>query len=152
MCSAARWPIWPGCSWIGCWREAACKLAFLEASWGKFRKWAPRAGSGKWLGFKAPPAPAASSGPLSGPWGGWAESGGSPSTLGPWLSRQLRERELERQKARTLQFWWKPLFGISEELEAAPQTLTGEPAGAKAAKALHEEKEVSGLYPPGLQR
>ncbi|XP_058999285.1 tetratricopeptide repeat protein 16 isoform X3 [Mustela lutreola] len=54
---------------------------------------------------------------------------------------QLRERELERQKARTLQFWWKPLFGISEELEAAPQTLTGAPAGAKAAKALHEEKE-----------
>ncbi|XP_032164721.1 tetratricopeptide repeat protein 16 isoform X3 [Mustela erminea] len=54
---------------------------------------------------------------------------------------QLRERELERQKARTLQFWWKPLFGISEELEAAPQTLTGAPPGAKAAKALHEEKE-----------
>ncbi|XP_022356066.1 tetratricopeptide repeat protein 16 [Enhydra lutris kenyoni] len=54
---------------------------------------------------------------------------------------QLRERELERQKARALQFWWKPLFGISEELEAAPQTLTGEPAGAKAAEALHEEEE-----------
>ncbi|XP_045879289.1 tetratricopeptide repeat protein 16 [Meles meles] len=54
---------------------------------------------------------------------------------------QLRERELERQKARALQFWWKPFFGIAEELEAAPQTLTGEPAGAKAAEALHEEEE-----------
>ncbi|VCX20136.1 unnamed protein product [Gulo gulo] len=54
---------------------------------------------------------------------------------------QLRERELERQKARALQFWWKPLFGISEELEASPQTLTGEPASAKAAEALHEEEE-----------
>ncbi|XP_032722283.1 tetratricopeptide repeat protein 16 [Lontra canadensis] len=58
---------------------------------------------------------------------------------------QLRERELERQKARALQFWWKPLFGISEELEAAPQTLTGEPAGAKAAEALHEEEELGPL-------
>ncbi|XP_021547247.1 tetratricopeptide repeat protein 16 [Neomonachus schauinslandi] len=59
---------------------------------------------------------------------------------------QLRQREREREKARALQFWWKPLLGNSEELQATPQTLTGEPAGANEAEALHEEEEVSGPH------
>ncbi|XP_034872475.1 tetratricopeptide repeat protein 16 [Mirounga leonina] len=54
---------------------------------------------------------------------------------------QLRQREREREKARALQFWWKPLLGNSEELQATPQTLTGEPAGANEAEALHKEEE-----------
>ncbi|XP_027963450.1 tetratricopeptide repeat protein 16 isoform X2 [Eumetopias jubatus] len=54
---------------------------------------------------------------------------------------QLRQREQERQKARALQFWWKPLLGTSEELQATPQTLTGEPAVVNEAEALHEEEE-----------
>ncbi|XP_035579387.1 tetratricopeptide repeat protein 16 isoform X2 [Zalophus californianus] len=54
---------------------------------------------------------------------------------------QLRQREQERQKARALQFWWKPLLGTSEELQATPQTLTGEPAIVNEAEALHEEEE-----------
>ncbi|XP_077917931.1 tetratricopeptide repeat protein 16 isoform X2 [Halichoerus grypus] len=64
---------------------------------------------------------------------------------------QLRQREREREKARALQFWWKPLLGNSEELQATPQTLTGEPAGANEAEALHKEEE-SGPCPPQRQR
>lgn len=49
-----------------------------------------------------------------------------------------------RQKARALHFQWQPLFGISEELQATPQTLKGEPAGPDEAEALQEEEKVSG--------
>uniref|UniRef100_G1MEG1 Tetratricopeptide repeat domain 16 n=1 Tax=Ailuropoda melanoleuca TaxID=9646 RepID=G1MEG1_AILME len=54
---------------------------------------------------------------------------------------QLRERERVRQKARALHFQWQPLFGISEELQATPQTLKGEPAGPDEAEALQEEEK-----------
>ncbi|XP_040487863.1 tetratricopeptide repeat protein 16 isoform X1 [Ursus maritimus] len=57
---------------------------------------------------------------------------------------QLRERERARQKARALHFQWQPLFGISEELQASPQTPKEEPAGPDKAEALQEEEKVSG--------
>ncbi|KAF0878785.1 TTC16 protein, partial [Crocuta crocuta] len=55
-----------------------------------------------------------------------------PRAPGPWLGRQLREREQERQKARALRLLWKrerPLAETSEELKATPQTLEGKPEG-----------------------
>ncbi|CAD7667976.1 unnamed protein product [Nyctereutes procyonoides] len=55
---------------------------------------------------------------------------------------QLRERERVRQKARALQFWWKPAFGTSEELQATPQTQKGKPEGPnQEAEAPQEEEE-----------
>ncbi|CAK7291589.1 Tetratricopeptide repeat protein 16 [Vulpes lagopus] len=55
---------------------------------------------------------------------------------------QLRERERARQKARALQFWWKPAFGTSEELQATTQTQKGKPEGPnQEAEAAQEEEE-----------
>ncbi|XP_077706869.1 tetratricopeptide repeat protein 16 isoform X5 [Canis aureus] len=55
---------------------------------------------------------------------------------------QLRERERARQKARALQFRWRPAFGTSEELQATPQTQNGKPEGPnQEAEAPQEEEE-----------
>ncbi|XP_048970402.1 tetratricopeptide repeat protein 16 isoform X3 [Canis lupus dingo] len=55
---------------------------------------------------------------------------------------QLRERERARQKARALQFQWRPAFGTSEELQATPQTQNGKPEGPnQEAEAPQEEEE-----------
>lgn len=77
--------------------------------------------------------------------------GGLPSTLGSRLGRQLKERELERRKAQTLQFSWKLeqlSLEASKELEATRPSLRAKPEGPeKEAKApAHEEKEVSGPH------
>ncbi|XP_057580766.1 tetratricopeptide repeat protein 16 isoform X1 [Hippopotamus amphibius kiboko] len=58
---------------------------------------------------------------------------------------QLKERELERQRARALQLSWKrgqPLVETSQELEATRQSLKAEPEGPEEEpKAPEEEKK-----------
>lgn len=75
--------------------------------------------------------------------------GGLPSALGSRLVRRLKERELERQRARALQLSWKleqPLFETSKELEATHQSLQAKPEGPEEEAKAPGEKEVSGLY------
>lgn len=103
------------------------------------------------VGLKAPLALAASSG-QSCPGDGRVDRGDSPSAPGPWLGRQFRKRELERQKARALQLSWKeeqPLLETSEKLDSTPekphstpQTLEAEPKPPQ--KAVGAKEEVSG--------
>ncbi|XP_061056941.1 tetratricopeptide repeat protein 16 [Eubalaena glacialis] len=57
---------------------------------------------------------------------------------------QLKERELERQRARTLQLSWKleqPLFETSKELEATRQSLQAKPEGPEEEAKAPVEKE-----------
>lgn len=76
---------------------------------------------------------------------GWVTEG--YSALGPWLGRQLRKRELERQKAQALQLSWKqeqPLCVTPENLDSTPQTLQAEPKHPQ--EAVGAKEEVSGPY------
>ncbi|XP_068408049.1 tetratricopeptide repeat protein 16 isoform X1 [Eschrichtius robustus] len=57
---------------------------------------------------------------------------------------QLKERELERQRARALQLSWKleqPLFETSKELEATRQSLQAKPEGPEEEAKSPGEKE-----------
>ena len=85
------------------------------------------------------------------------DEGHSPCALGPWLCRQFRRRELERQKARALQRAWKqeqplqeqplqeqPLQEPSEKPGSSPQALQAEPKHPEEAKG--PKKEVSGPH------
>lgn len=75
--------------------------------------------------------------PLSSPGDSAVTPGDLPGALGPWLGRQLRKRELERQKAQALQLSWKPrqpLLETPEKLDATPQTLQAEPECPEEAK------------------
>ncbi|XP_059957816.1 tetratricopeptide repeat protein 16 [Mesoplodon densirostris] len=58
---------------------------------------------------------------------------------------QLKERELERQRARALQLSWKleqPLFETSKELEAPHQSLKAKPEGPEEEAKAPGEKEM----------
>lgn len=89
-------------------------------------------------GLKAPLAPAAALGHCPVPGDAGVSQVDLPGALGPRLGRQLRERELERQKARALQLSWKlqqPLSKTPKELEATPHVVWAE--------LEHSEEEVS---------
>lgn len=86
-------------------------------------------------------------GPLSSPGDGGMSQGDLPRALGPWLARQLRKRELERQKAQALKHSWKlgqPLSETSEKPDTTPQTLQAE--AARPEEAQGPEEEVSGPH------
>ncbi|XP_060156377.1 tetratricopeptide repeat protein 16 [Globicephala melas] len=65
---------------------------------------------------------------------------GTPQDIVGWL----KERELERQRARALQLSWKleqPLFETSKELEATHQSLQAQPEGPEEEAKAPGEKE-----------
>ncbi|XP_059781663.1 tetratricopeptide repeat protein 16 isoform X3 [Balaenoptera ricei] len=68
---------------------------------------------------------------------------------------QLKERELERQRARALQLSWKleqPLFETSKELEATRQSLQAKPEGPEEEAKSPGEKEEKLVPGPSKER
>lgn len=107
--------------------------------------------------------PSCSLRPLSSAGDCGADQGDSPCALGPWPGRQLRKRELEREKARALQLSWKPEQPLQEQpLQERPlQEPSKEPGPtplAPQAKPAHPEEvakgpkeEVSGPHARALE-